>query len=483
MRPAARPRAASSIILATVLLSAPAAADVVVHDGGVARDKDAASRVEERTGQRPSRVLPDDVLAGPSRPLVANLTVEQCEGDAIKFDPGARADAVMSSVLGFDLEGADSALLELRTLLACSATLVPARTLARVSFLEGALRFDQGVPEQASAAMADAAGLDWEYTGERGFPAAHLGLLAAARDGLRAGRLFLWPGPGVKAVHVDGRAADDPGAAGIELGQGLHLVQLETKDGLHGLWVRTAGAESLMVLPSAGRALWESLSRGPGASQGLGLMILDEFGGRSGDVHVLQYRGRNRFALTWPGGGGTPSVWTDGDAPAGTGGEDDEQHEAQPAAESTYRLRVAVGGGWQFVEPFHYALLAVEVGVRVVGPLEIGAIARPGFGGMHRFPTPVGTPVIEGPLFFVPFGGYVAVRKAGAVSPWVGVAGHVAWNQDRLVAPEWLAGVAGIGGIDLAPGDGAFFLRIQGEAGFLWESFSGRLAVGAGLRL
>ncbi len=478
MSAAARVRAASPVLFAALLASSPAAADVVVHDGGVARDKDAASRVEERTGERPARVLSDDVLAGPSRPLVANLTLEPCEGDSIAFEPKQRADAVMSSVLGFNLEGADADLAELRTLLACSADVVPARTLARVSFLEGALRFDQGVPEQASAAMADAAVLDWEYTGERGFPAAHLELLAAARDGLRSGRLFLWAGPGVKSVLVDGQPAEEPGTAGIELGQGLHLVQLETGDGLRGIWVRTSAEEATLVMPGAGRTLWRDSGRGPGGTNGLGLMLLDEFGGRSGDVHVLQYRGRSRTAMTWPAGGGPMVAWQEAEAePAPTA-------KAVPGTtDSPRRLHLAVGAGWQFVEPFHYALLAVEVSVRVVGPLEIGAIARPSFGGVHRFPTPAGAAEISGPLIFVPFGGYAAVRKPGAVSPWGGVAAHVAWNQDRLVSPEWLGGVMGIGGIDLAPGDGAFFLRIHGEAGFLWESFSARLAVGAGLRL
>lgn len=483
MRLAARAGAASTLLLAILLASGPVMADVVVHDGGVARDKDAASRVEERTGERPSRVLPHDVLAGPSRPLVANLTLEACEGDTIEFEPGARADAVMSSVLGFDLEGADGELSELRTLLACSATVVPTRTLARVSFLEGALRFDQGVPEQAAEAMADAAGLDWDYTGERGFPAAHLELLSAARDGLRSGRLFVWAGPGVTAVHIDGQAAEDPGPAGVELGRGLHLVQLETADGLRGLWVRTTGAESTIVMPGAGRALWRDLPRGAGADKGLGLMILDEFGGRSGDVHMLQYRGRSRYALTWPGGGGTPTRWSEGEDPRVRPDAEGDEFAAVAKADQPRRLRLAVGAGWQFVDPFHYALLAVEIGVRVAGPLEIGVIARPSFGGVHRFPTPAGAPEIEGPLFFVPFGGYVAARKPGAVSPWVGAAGHAAWNQDRLVSPEWLAGVMAIGGIDLAPTDGAFFLRIHGEAGFLGEAFSGRLAVGAGLRL
>ncbi len=128
-------------------------------------------------------------------------------------------------------------------------------------------------------------------------------------------------------------------------------------------------------------------------------------------------------------------------------------------------------------------MLAAEIGVRVVGPLEIGAIVRPSFGGVHEFPTAPGEAPISGPLFFVPFGGYAAVRKPGAISPWVGVAGHVAWNQDRLVAPEWLGGVTAIGGIDLAPAKDAFFVRVQGEAGFLWEKFSGRLGVGVGVRL
>jgi hypothetical protein len=475
--PAARTGAA--LLALSFTFAAPALADVVVHDGGVGRDKDAATRVEEATGQRPARVLADDVLAGPSRPLVAELTMEPCEGDSIEFDASERVDAVLSAVLGFDLEGADAGLTELRTLLACSAELVPARTLARLSFLEGALRFDQGVPEEASAAMSDAAVLDEEYTGERGFPAAHLELLSAARNELRAGKLFLWASPGTKTIYIDGQEIEAAGTEGAELGRGLHLVQLETADGLRGMFVRTRGAQSTLVMPGAGRDLWQQSGSGDGADAGMSLVVQDEFGGRSGDVHLLQYRGRSRRATTWPAGGGAPTVWAEGGAEAAA----TKKAPATVDPGTPRRFRLSVGGGWQFVAPFHYALIAVEAGVRIVGPLEIGAIARPSFGGVHEFPTPAGDPTISGPLFFVPFGGYVAVRKPGAISPWVGVAGHVAWNQDRLVSPEWLGGVTGIGGIDLAPADGAFFVRIHGEAGFLWESFTGRLAVGVGLRL
>ncbi len=480
---AAHAGAALSVLFAASLLSGPARADVVVHDGGVARDKDAAARVEARTGERPARVLSDDVLAGPSRALVANLTLEPCEGAAMEFEPSVRVDAVMSGVLGFDLEGANSSLAELRTLLACSSDVVPARTLARVSFLEGALRFDQGLPDEASVAMADAAALDPEYAGERGFPAAHLELLTAARDNVREGRLFVWPGPALRALHVDGEARDDAGSAGIALGRGLHLLQLDEGQGLRGQWVRTSSATSTLVMPGAGRGLWRA-EPGAGTDAGLGLMIRDEFGGRSGDVHTLHYRGRSARATTWAAGGGAPVPWQDTEGSAeGTTAATKQEAAAPRDPAQPRRLRLAVGGGWQFVDPFHYALLAVEVGVRVVGPLEIGLIARPSFGGVHEFPTAAGAAPISGPLFFVPFGGYAAVRKPGAISPWVGVAGHVAWNQDRLVSPEWLGGVTGIGGVDLAPGDGAFFVRVQGEAGFLWESFTGRLAVGVGLRL
>lgn len=496
MKAAALLRAASVLLVAAPAFGPSLAfADVVVHDGGVGRDKDAAARAEEHSGQRPARVLADDVLAGPSRPLASDLTLESCEGDAIPFEPGPRVDALTEAVLGFDLEAADGILSELRTLLSCSSTVVPARTLARVAFLEGALRYDQGVPEQAAVAMADAAVVDGDYPGERGFPAAHLELLSAARDGLQAGRLSVWPGPDVSAVYADGQPVDRAGSQGIELGRGLHLIQVETDDGLRGHWVRTRAAESTLVMPGAGRSVWRAMGSGPGADAGLSLMLQDEFGGRAGDVHVLQYRGRNRYAVTWPAGGGPLAVWDEAaaEAPskrqpkAGTRAARSttkaKAGTASGSQDDARRLRLAVGGGWQFVDPFHYALINIDVGVRVVGPLEIGAIARPSFGGVHEFPTPAGADEVVGPLFFVPFGGYAAVRKTGAISPWVGVAGHVAWNQDRLISPEWLGGVTAIGGIDLAPADDAFFLRIEGEAGFLWEAFTGRFAVAAGLRL
>jgi hypothetical protein len=36
--------------------------------------------------------------------------------------------------------------------------------------------------------------------------------------------------------------------------------------------------------------------------------------------------------------------------------------------------------------------------------------------------------------------------------------------------------------VDLAPGDGPFFVRLQGDAGFLGRHFTGRGGAGVGLR-
>ena len=225
MPPASVRSAAVATIGALLLVSGAARADVVIHDGGVARDKDAVARVQERTGRRPNKVLPADVLAGPTHLLAAGASVEPCEGGTIRFDPRQRLDQITEQVLGFDQEGARASLEALDTLLPCSAEPLPKRILARAAFLRGAMFFDLADRPAATASMAEAAVLDAEYAGERGFPAAHLELLTAARAEILPGRLFVWTEPWVEEILIDGRTVEGLETAGVELDQGRHLIQ------------------------------------------------------------------------------------------------------------------------------------------------------------------------------------------------------------------------------------------------------------------
>ena len=85
-------RLGSTLCIATLswltgmALPATSKADIVLHDGGVSRDKDAAERVTDRTGTAPTLILSSEVLSGPTRLLAGHAQVEQCEGAPIPLD-------------------------------------------------------------------------------------------------------------------------------------------------------------------------------------------------------------------------------------------------------------------------------------------------------------------------------------------------------------------------------------------------------------
>lgn len=480
------------IALLTALLSAPVRADVVVHDGGVSRDRDAAQQVEVHTGKRPAKVLPSDVLAGPSRLLAADVGVERCEGEGIDFAPADYLDRATEQVLGFDLEGATKTLDMLRTLLPCADAVQPRGLLARAAFLRGALLFDEGKEDEARRNMADAAVVDWEYTGERGFPAAHLDLLVQARQGLSEGRLYFWPGPAARAVFIDGEPVERAGSEGVALGVGLHLLQVETADGLQGAWLETRSTEAVLVQPGSGRGIWRDLGRSPGGQRAMSLLLRHEFGSRDGAVHTLQYRGGRR-SVTWSVDGSPPETWAEGTAVdegrkrkrGSTGVAAGATADKAPTAEPRdwgRRVHLGVSAGYQYAQPHSYALLAVDLSVRLVGPLELGLLLRPSYGGQVAVQELAGEPAVSRPVFFAPVGVSLGVRKAGAISPFVGVAGQFAWNRDGYSAPEFFGGVVAAGGVDLAPKDGVVAVRVQGEVGVLNTYFNARISGGVAFR-
>ncbi|MCP4867761.1 MAG: hypothetical protein GY898_03480 [Proteobacteria bacterium] len=533
-RPGLTVRWGVSLAVAALLLPASAAADIVVHDGGVSKDRDAAERVQARTGQPPTLVLADDVLAGPSRMLVGGAELERCGGAPVTLDVAAKLDEASERVLSFELAKAEESLAVVETLLPCQESPVPKRDLARLSFLAGAARFDQDDVVGAATAMRNSVAADPTFEGERGFPRDHMDLLSQVREeaaGEKPARLWVWGAAGMAEVYIDGELLAHPGQDGAVLTPGRHLLQVSTQHGLTGMWIDVL-SEAVLVWPGAGRAIWSDGGRSAGGEQALRLMISDEFGGREGDVHVLQYRGRRGpVAATYPGDGSPRVAWPDsGSSPKAERkpkaepkpkterkpkeepkpkaerkpkeepkpkAERKPKEEPKPKAERTPkaepkaatggalagRFRVAATFGYQFAAPtFSYAMLGIDFEARVIGPLVVGAFVRPSFGGVHDFPVPEGSAPVTGPLFFMPFGVNVGVRKAGWLSPWVAGAFQYAYNRDGLSAGTSLLGFMVQGGLDIAPGDGMFIIRVNGEGGLIGLHFNARLGAGVGLR-
>jgi len=601
--------------LSGTLLPGAARADVVVHDGGVNRDRPAREAVTARTGRRPDLILSSDVLAGPSRLLVANVSLERCEGRPVNFDVQRKLDQITDQVLAFDLEEARSSLAIVDTLLPCSSRPIDRRTLARFAFLRGATLLDLGEEDAATEAMKRAASFDPEYPGERGFPGPHIDLLKMQVKfigGLRPGRLFVWAEPGTSALFVNGIETERVNNRGISIKPGTHLLQLVSSTGIQGMWVTTRGSSSSLVFPSSGRAVWADQGRSPGGERAMQLLLQDEFHGREGDVHTIHYQGRRGSGATYPRNGGARISWKKDDAsksrtskktrprrgksssssakpkaqpetqeapansqsasasPQDSGLEEDPSaneaetfeateaepspkkseaapEEAEPAPEKAdsapeqtdddrgdetgpaseeavseepeapesatkpttsppksrpgtpkhrktpppraktgkgdkNRLRFALSGGYQYADPFHYAMLKVDLSVRIIGILEVNAFVRPSYGGIHSFPVEDGASPIEGPVFFVPVGGSVGVRKSGDLSPWVALGGQVAWNRDGLAAAPYLFGALLHGGLDWSPAGSHFLVRAQGEIGNIGLHLNVSVSGGVGLR-
>ncbi len=298
-------------LLVLLCLAAPAQADIVLHDGGVRKDADAARRVQNRSGSPPKLVLSSDILAGPSRLLTANTSLERCEGEPIPLDVTDKLSQVEERLLSFDLRGAARILGVLDTLLPCSASIVTDDILSRTAFLKGSTLLDME-SEEAHVPMKEALSFNIDYAGEKGFPRTHLELLETARREVKAtprGRLFVWLGPGMREVAIDGTLYGDVSSLGVPLYPGLHLMQVQTEQGLRGAWIRTYGTHSTIIFPGSGRGIWADLGESPGGERAMSLMLIDEFRGRQGDIHVIHYRGRQVLGATWPGDGGARVPW------------------------------------------------------------------------------------------------------------------------------------------------------------------------------
>ena len=561
-------RLGSTLCIATLswltgmALPATSKADIVLHDGGVSRDKDAAERVTDRTGTAPTLILSSEVLSGPTRLLAGHAQVEQCEGAPIPLDIEGKLQEIEDAVFSYELETAIRALDILSTLTPCASTPIKANSLARMSFLRGATLLDMG-DSSAERSMAEALGFVTDYGGERGFPKAHGEMLEAARRRIKPlpdGRLFIWAGPGAETIYVDGVERQQAHSAGVVARPGLHLVQI-LKDGeLKGMWVRIRSRFSALILPNAGRAVWADAGRTPGGEQAMSLMLTEEFRGQQGDIHILHYRGRLISASSWPAVGeghkrwqlragatgrrkklrkrdakaatqqaattsttaakedpvagasatvapqsgssrgqkiatksSGPDTTTATAAPTSSGSTQQQSSAAskpglilKPKSRSyeERRLRLALGAGFHYADPFAYALLAIDVSYQFFGPLHAVLILRPSLGEVAEFPTSDSDTPIVGPVAIAPIGLGIGVQRVGRLAPYGRIVGQYAHNRDGLSTQEHLGGVAIQGGLDfpIRP-DKGFIARVQGEAGFIGSHFNGRVWAGVGLNL
>lgn len=252
------------------------------------------------------------------------------------------------------------------------------------------------------------------------------------------------------------------------------------------------------------------------------LVLLSEFQGRDGDIHVLRFKGRRvASASTYPADGGVHSPWsrarktkggsaTSAEATSKARKSDKPAREPrpervapervapepEPKASRTetikpHRVRFAIGGGYQYVHPFSYGMISADLNVRLIGPLTVTVFTRPSFGGQFTVDLGESEPV-DGAIILVPFGAGVGLQKHdGSIGPFVFASFQAAPNR-VIPLGSLLVGATVQGGVDFAPDDGPFIVRVEGEVGFLgandnstssfFAGFTGRVGVSVGAR-
>jgi len=142
------------------------------------------------------------------------------------------------------------------------------------------------------------------------------------------------------------------------------------------------------------------------------------------------------------------------------------------------RLLVLAGAGYALTWPDHYIGIALDVSVRLVGPLRLDLLVRPAVSRKYMRGG------LEGVSLLPAFGLGLSVRiPTGApVAPVFGVAGQLAPNTARADVTGVLGGVLGRVGLDVSVGP-VFVLRPVFEAGTLGRLVTARglLTVGVGV--
>ncbi len=172
------------------------------------------------------------------------------------------------------------------------------------------------------------------------------------------------------------------------------------------------------------------------------------------------------------------------------------------AAQTPFGVRLGLGGGWLLTSGASYAELSVAADVRLVGPLHARVDVGVGFSQPLRLPGSA----LDGKIAILPgFGGGLLVRPAkGLVQPfgavtagvWIAPASYtqpavveaaaIGASADDVIALERRGATTFRlfvdGGVDLLPGDGAFFARLSGGIGYGF-GFQARAGVQVGFRV
>ncbi len=353
-----------------------------------------------------------------------------------------------------EVEQGFNKLMGIRPQLGCLVDPVDTDSLYALHFLEAvAATYSNAKPEAAASLRRALAIRPGQAFDESYPPEMREAYLAEQQQILQAGR-----------AHVVAGAADLAWLDGVPLAPGTtptspgeHLLQVRGGDGqLRGGLIRLAPGGIAAVGQDGGlMALIDGLDASRRA----------ELGAALGEGEVWVADGERIVALvgTVPGGGGG------GLAGGGDG--------AAPL------LLIAAGGGWQLAgrgAGHHYGALAIDVGVRLTGPLRLDVHLRPSLGA----PVTYADGSSWAPLLFA-FGAGPVILLDGPVRPRFGVALQVAVDRaPGADAVRPLLGVFGTAGLDIPLGASPVALRPSFEGGFLGRNATvrGLVQVAVGVR-
>ncbi|HCP48225.1 MAG TPA: hypothetical protein DIU15_19455 [Deltaproteobacteria bacterium] len=148
--------------------------------------------------------------------------------------------------------------------------------------------------------------------------------------------------------------------------------------------------------------------------------------------------------------------------------------DAASRSESSWgqRVHIGLGLGYQRTADWNYLVVGIDATIRIVGPLGIGILVRPGFSEL----------VAPNPSLLFAFGVGPVVRIPGKVEPLFGAALQLAPNPGGGEGDAFLVGVAGIGGVEVPLGPSPLALRVAAEVGVLSQFFCLRVLGGVTLR-
>ena len=383
-------------------------------------------------------------------------------------DVAARLARGQAQIDELDVEAGLAALTGLRQTLGCLDEPIDPSVLWTLHFVEGvASYYERGVgaagPAFARAlAIGPGEAFDDSYP-----PELRDGYLDIQSRIMTSGRAHLLSttddGAAPGAVWIDGLPVTGRGSS-VLLGE--HLLQFRDVDGALRGGVIRVGAGDVVAIGDPDR-FSESLERLELSQQKVLADWLAEHAGLAAGTRVWLQDSRGRSSLLGasrsPTGGGSG-------APA--------------RADGTRLLLLGLGGGYQRTRDWDYVSLAIDISVRLVGPLRIELFARPAVGEVARSAAGDRHPDGVRPILAT-FGLGPVLLFDLPVRPRIGAHLQLAPNPDGTGgAPRFLVGAAGSLGVEIPLGRSPLAIRPVVEVGVLGPLFSLRgmaeLTVGLG---